>query len=500
MTLTAAARPLETRSAATRTARAATTLAVGASLAAALLSAPVTAPASADTTETTDTTDTYDMCPEVYYYVVPEGSPGLEAIADLILDDAGRADEIHELNAGRSQADGQALGEDRAVQTDWRLVVPFDSGGEGVYEGRDPLCVVAVDQANAQGIAPPSPHPAPPAYTPPPEEEPSAEQGEVTDVTPQDDKPKIDPRLLAAGAAGLVLLTLLTLFWQPIGRAVAWPFRKIAALPWRRPRKPKAARAAAAARRRRAATERVMADPDAVHRAGGAHSDLLGAPAEVPARPVAILTTPAETTAIVPAGATPPATSWRVVDTTTWRYARGSGSSGPLNFATSTHTVVRPAANGILACLGTLEDGHTLVHVDLTRTRGLLAVGGDRAIASDTVRVVADALHAKGLQVRILRSGQPLHSLVPAVLPDLTAPDPIHGLEHSAEPPLVVVVPRPLGSSDEHVLGNIPPNTLVVGPGQTNHARWQWEAHEDGTVDTGALGLRVVLRLPERRQ
>ncbi|PWV45724.1 hypothetical protein [Nocardiopsis sp. L17-MgMaSL7] len=493
MTLTAAARPLGTRSAATRTARTATGLAVSASLVAALLSA-LASPAGADTA------GTYDMCPQVYYYVVPEGSPGLEAIADLILDDPERADEIHELNAGRTQSDGQALGEDRAVQADWRLVVPFDSGGEGVYEGRDPLCVVAVDQANAQGVAPPSPHPAPPAYSPSPEEEPSAEQGEVTDVTPQDDKPKIDPRLLAAGAAALILLTLLTLFWQPIGRAIAWPFRRIAALPWRRPRKPRSARIAAATRRRRAATERVTADPDAVHRAGGAHADLLGAPAEVPARPVAILTTPGETTAIVPAGATPPATSWRVVDTTTWRYARGSGSSGPLNFAASTHTMVRPVVNGVLACLGTLEDGDALVHVDLTRTRGLLAVGGDRTIAADAVRVIADALHSKGLTVRVLRSGQPLHSLVTAAPPDLTAPDPVHGLEHSAEHPLVVVVPRPLGTADEHVLGGIPPNTLVVGTGESIHARWQWEAHEDGTVDTGALGLRVVLRLPERRQ
>ncbi|MFE1167457.1 hypothetical protein [Nocardiopsis sp. NPDC058789] len=494
MNLTAAARPLEARSAATRTVRTASTLVVGTSLVAVLLSALGAAPAGADTT------GTYDMCPQVYYYVVPEGSPGLEAIADLILDDPERADEIHELNVGRTQSDGQALGEDRAVQTDWRLVVPFDSGGDGVYEGRDPLCVVAVDQANAQGVAPPSPHPAPPAYSPPPEEEPSAQEGEVTDVTPQDDKPKIDPRLLAAGAAGLILLTLLTLFWQPIGRAVAWPFRKIAALPWRRPRKPRSARIAAATRRRRAATERVTADPDAVHRAGGAHADLLGAPAEIPARPVAILTTPGETTAIVPAGATPPATSWRVVDTTTWRYARGAGSSGPLNFAASTHTMVRPVVNGVLACLGTLEDGDALVHVDLTRVRGLLAVGGDRTVAADAVRVVADALHAKGLTMRVLKSGQPLHTVVPAALPDLTVPDPVQGLEHSPEHPLVVVVPRPLGTSDEHVLANIPPNTLVVGTGESVHARWQWEAHEDGTLDTGALGLRVVLRMPERRQ
>ncbi|WP_237449939.1 hypothetical protein [Nocardiopsis alba] len=297
MTLTSAARPLGARSA---TARTAGSLTLGLALASAL-TAVAGSPAAADTT------GGYEMCPTVYYYVVPEGSPGLEAIADLILDDPERADEIYGYNEGRSQSDGTALGEDRAVQPGWRLVVPFDSGGEGVYEGRDPLCVVAVDQANAQGVAPPSPPPAPPAYTPPPENEPSASPSEDADASAgPGDRPKIDPRILIVGAVVLILLTLLTLFWQPVFKAIAWPFKKIAALPWRKPRKPRSARIAAAMRRRRAATESVISDPDAVHRAGGAHTDLLSAPAEIPARPVAILTTLDETTAIVPVGATPP--------------------------------------------------------------------------------------------------------------------------------------------------------------------------------------------------
>ncbi|MCK9872205.1 hypothetical protein MRI28_21620 [Nocardiopsis dassonvillei] len=180
------------------------------------------APAAADTATGTGT---YDICPTVYYYVVPEGSPGLEGIADLVLGDPERADEIYEYNAGRTQADGGALGEDRQVRPEWRLVVPFDAGGEGVYEGLDPLCVVSVDQANALGQEPPSPPPAPPAYTPPPEEEPSAEA--ASGDAAAEEEPSIDPRLLAAGAAGLVLLTLITLFWQPIGRALAWPRKSV---------------------------------------------------------------------------------------------------------------------------------------------------------------------------------------------------------------------------------------------------------------------------------
>jgi hypothetical protein len=484
VTLTAAARSGSSRARPARGARAFT----------AVLSAwcaASAAPAAADTA-----TSTYDICPTVYYYVVPEGSPGLEGIADLVLGDPERADEIYEYNAGRTQADGGALGEDREVLPEWRLVVPFDSGGEGVYEGLDPLCVVAVDRANALGQEPPSPPPAPPAYTPPPEEESSAE-GSSGDAAAEEE-PSIDPRVLAAGAAGLVLLTLITLFWQPIGRALAWPFRRVAAARADRPRKRRPSRPGAAARRRRAATDLVASDPDAARRAGTAHAELIGAPADVPARPVALLTTPSETTAVVPAGATPPASSWRAVDTTTWRYGSGR-SSAPVRFGTSVHTMTGAALRGVLVCLGQKEGTEALVHVDFTRMRGLLAVDGDPGVAADAVRVVADGLHAAGLRVRVLRQGRPLRSLVPDTIPVVAAPDPIHGLDPGTEAPTVVVVPRPLGQADEHVLTSLPPDMIVVAAGSSHTARWQWEAFDDGTVHTGALGIDVVLRVPEPR-
>ncbi|WP_026122297.1 hypothetical protein [Nocardiopsis halotolerans] len=464
-------------------------------LAAAVLAtwcAAFAAPAAADTTGS-DTGTGYEICPTVYYYVVPEGSPGLESIADLVLGDPERADEIYEYNAGRTQADGGALGEDREVRPGWRLVVPFDAGGEGVYEGPDPLCVVAVEEANALGVAPPSPPPPPPAYTPPPEE-PTAEASPSS----TEEEPSIDPRVLAAGAAGLVVLTLVTLFWQPIGRAVTWPFRRIAAARANRPKKRRTARPGVAARRRREATDLIDSDPDAAKRAGTAHAELISAPSDVPARPVALLTTRSETTAVVPAGATPPASSWRVVDTTTWRYGSGR-SSAPVNFGTSVHTMVGTALRGVLVCLGRKEDTDALVHVDFTRMRGLLAVDGDPKVASDTVRVVADGLHAAGLSVRVLKQGRPLHSLVPDTTPVVAAPDPIHGLDPGSETPTVVVVPRPLGQADEHVLTSLPPGMIVVAMGASHSARWQWEAFDDGTVDTGALGIDVVVRMPGRR-
>ncbi|XKK41436.1 hypothetical protein HFP72_14625 [Nocardiopsis sp. ARC36] len=115
------------------------------------------------------------------------------------------------------------------------------------------------------------------------------------------------------------------------------------------------------------------------------------------------------------------------------------------------------------------------------------------------MRVVADGLHSAGLTVQVLKEGRPLHTLIPDTIPVVAAPDPIHGVEPGPEAATVVVVPRRLGPADEHVLTNLPPNTIVVAPGTSRAARWQWEAFDDGTVDTGALGLHVVVRLPERR-
>lgn len=445
-----------------------------------------------------DTANPYEICPEVHYYVVPEGSPGLSAIADLTLGDAERAEEIHELNTGRTQADGGALGEDRQVLAGWRLVLPFDSGGENVYKDRDPLCVVAVENALALGQEPPSPPPPPPAYTPPPEDEASpTAQGEVVDLD-EDDGPTIDPRILAGGATALVLLTLLVLFWEPVVRGLTWPFRtarkaREARAPRRRPTRP-----GVAAKRRRAATEAVAADPDAPRRAATAHAELLASPADVPARPVALLTSEAGVSAVVPAGATPPMSSWRVVDTTTWRYGSGR-SAAPVRFATSTMTAVREPVRGVLVCLGQEGGGDALVHLDLTRTRGLLAVGGDAEVAADTVRVIGDGLHAAGVRVRALRPDRPLHTLISDTIPVVSAPDPIQGTVPEPGPFEAIVVPRPLSAADEHVLVDLPPDLLVVAMGESRAARRQWWARDDGTVDTGALGLDVVVRHPERR-
>lgn len=89
----------------------------------------------------------------VKYYVVQakfEGKPEtLPAIASRLLGTAERATEIQNLNAGRRQADGGALGPDRVIRTGWSLILPWDAAGAGVRYGVLPA-------ANAPAVNPPS--------------------------------------------------------------------------------------------------------------------------------------------------------------------------------------------------------------------------------------------------------------------------------------------------------------------------------------------------------
>jgi hypothetical protein len=89
----------------------------------------------------------------VKYYVVRDAFEGrpetLPLIASRLLGAAERAIEIQNLNAGRRQADGGALGPDQVIRTGWSLILPWDAAGAGVRYGMLP----AVD---APAVNPPS--------------------------------------------------------------------------------------------------------------------------------------------------------------------------------------------------------------------------------------------------------------------------------------------------------------------------------------------------------
>ncbi|MDA2811875.1 hypothetical protein O4J56_14625 [Nocardiopsis sp. RSe5-2] len=450
----------------------------------------------------------YSMCREVKYYTVPpDETRGLFGLAEDLLGDERRSSDIEQLNSGRTQPDGWALDDSGSIRPGWHLVLPYDADGQGVQTGTDPLCIIAADQAAAQGGPPPSP-PVPPSAAPIPAESPSPSASPSEGAA---DQPKglrdrmgdLDPMMLAGGLGVLIVLTVVALFWKPIFTAVAWPFRKIAALPWRRPRPPRFVRTRRRRRLRDEVTDRIEADRGSSRRAGLALVELVNAPAEVPARPVAILTAGESVKAVVPANATPPVSSWTVLDATTWQYVKSKSATQAVKFNTMTQT-----ATGLSSTLGTLvglgltpdEDGGEQVFVDFTWLDGLLAIAGHRLVAEDALDVVADGLRQRGLRVSEVEDGQRLRDVLPPAdrtVPDTpgTGGDPITG-PRDPDRRHAVLVYRPLDPDEEEAVRTLPSNTLVVALGSSRAARWQWTAGEDGYLDTGAIGLRVALRHP----
>ncbi|GHC96255.1 hypothetical protein GCM10007079_48650 [Nocardiopsis terrae] len=473
-----------------------------------MLSSPLLWPAAPASAEPVPV-DPYANCPTLIYYTVPEASGGLFEIAETVLGDPVRASEIYEYTQGRVQPDGGALTSDQELRPGWHLIMPWDAAGEGVLEGQDPLCVAAVDAALAQGSTPP----APPAPPPKPEEEPSespsptAEPSEEASggfFTPGSTRPNINPKYLAIGLSVLVTLTVFALFWQPILRGVSWPFRRIAALPWRVPKPPRFVRTLRRERRRRDASDVIAADRGAAKRANIAFAELLSAPAEVPARPVAVFTAPRMITVLVPANSTPPAASWRVLRPTVWRHSRSKSATSAVRFNTTTHTGLGLVTQGLLVSMGIIERpvGGEQVFVDFMRLKGLLTIGGHQRTAVEALEIAADGLRECGLGVRELERGEPLRA---ALRKDLTPPPglepaPMSGRSGLREIRRVVLLPRPLRSEDEDVLPLLPEDTLVLAQGESRYAHWHWTVTEDGVMDTGPLGVTVTLRSSRARE
>lgn len=448
--------------------------------------------------------DPYESCPDLIYYTVPEGAPGLFEIADSVLGDPTRASEIYEFTSGRTQPDGGQLGVDQELRPGWHLIMPWDAAGDGVLQGQDPLCVAAVDQATTQGVEPPEPPAPPPSPEPSPSPSASA-SSEGADQAPGGmRRPNIDPKILIAGMVSLALLTILALFWQPIFRGVAWPFRKIAALPWRRPKPPRFVRTMRRRKRQRSASDVIAADRGAAKRANIGFLELVNAPAEVPARPVAVFTAPKLLTMLVPANSTPPASSWRVLKPTIWRHSRSKSATSAVRFNTTTHTNIGITADSTLVSVGVIERarGGEQVFVDFGQITGLITVGGHPATAIETIRVIGDGLRECGLNLLKADGQDTLGRFLP---PDGAAPsgpgtDPLSGPAPRQRLRQALVVPRRLSRSEEDDVPLVPADTLVIAQGESDHARWHWTASEDGSVDTGPMGITLALRDSRERE
>lgn len=472
------------------------TLGVGAALAASVWYGGAAGAAHAEATpepsgDALSLEEARELCPEVSYYTVEDSSDGLFAVAERTLDDKLRASDIYQLNEGRTQPEGGELGSERDLEPGWQLVLPSDASGDGVSSGSDPLCVAKAEEAAEAGDPIPSPEATP-------EESPDTSPSEAASED-DSDEPPVDPKLLGGAAAGLLLLTGLALWWQPVFRTVAWPFVAVARLGWRKPRWPLPVRLLQARRRRQRVAQRVAEGEGEQRRAGVAVLELQAAPATVAARPAAVWTAPEDLQVVVPADATLPASSWRSVDATTWQQVAGRSATSAVPFTTTTsQSAVRPRTE-LLTSVG--ADSDWRLFVDLSRLDGVLLVTGHRSTAGDTVRVLAEGLAGRGAKVTVLSGSQGIARIqqnAPQPVPEESS-GPITGPGGPPGKRRFVAVPRVLTASEREVLAELPDGVVVLAVGESPHAHWQWRAHESGWVDTGALGASVVVPIPTER-
>ncbi|MER5884218.1 hypothetical protein ABT160_10345, partial [Streptomyces sp. NPDC001941] len=106
----------------------------------------------------------------VKYYVVtklPNGEPEfLFAIAEKVLGDGNRFNEIFTLNKGRPQPDGGVMRTATNIAPGWILVLPADAKGPGVQQGVLPTTTPPRTAGSAPPDAAADPAPAP-AQSPP---------------------------------------------------------------------------------------------------------------------------------------------------------------------------------------------------------------------------------------------------------------------------------------------------------------------------------------------
>ncbi|WP_432838423.1 hypothetical protein [Dactylosporangium sp. CA-092794] len=371
----------------------------------------------------------------------------LDQIAQRTLGDAGRATEILNLNRGRPQSDGGALGDDGAVRPGWILQLPDDADGPDVRLGRIGSAAV----------------PAKPFFT-----------WKVV--------------LALIGAVILALITALMVFRRRIVRAARERFRT----------------SAESARLRRriqlGARMRVrLAAEFAADRAGPVLASR--AAAELAADRVeayALQLGPQQVTAWVAADHVPQA-PWRAVSDEVWtRPAAAGGGAVPSG-------AVAPC----LVRAGGDEQG--VVYVDLTWLDGVLAIEGDTQVAADLLGwMIGDVTRFRpDLFVVSVpgRHGEPAGVPPEAIrlrsATDLRLPGPAAegddgivrlAARRRALAGLVVVADRSDSEEAAHLLAACGPGSgqvaLVLGdvPG----AHWRWTAHADGSVSIPAFGITVT--------
>lgn len=406
----------------------------------------------------------------VKVFVVPDNGQSitLQAVASAFLGDAGRAQELFELNVGLSQSDGATLSSvDEVLHPGWIMRLPDDASGTGVQEAQD-------SRGEPTGS--------------------SADSGsDSEDIV-------ISLRLFLAGVVAF-LLGLLTVVIVARRRIAGMASRMMASVD--RLREPARRRQQLA--QRRSITQAFSADQDSTRRAYQALEDFTPRPG-VPERPVhAVRVDDTGVTAwlTVNDAATSP---WRNLDATRW-YRPADAATVPI--PREEDPTLLSSVPPCLVRAGQDGDGRP-VFVDLTRLDGVLSITGPVGHARQVLEnlLVEIGRSWPGLPVSIVtaQDGTP-PPVIPTTFGEVTQADPgdpdagdgsargaVRAAAARRQVRGVAVLSRATGGSREaaelNALGRLGWTVLACGPVEGAH--WTWEVDDRGVVHLPVLGLQVT--------
>ncbi|MFJ9850358.1 hypothetical protein [Streptomyces sp. NPDC101150] len=442
----------------------------------------------------------------VKYYVVRSAEQNgghketLCLIAQRVLHDCNRFQEIFNLNKGRVQPGGATFSDPNSVEAGYVLQLPADATGTGVQVGPLP------EAGQAQPVVPRSGH----GTTPDAGRAPVTQQSSGNPFTGIGDRVSLP--LVGLGAGGVALLTLLVVFRKAFGRGLRRSGKGMGAAAYAlRPRLPQFAELALRRRRRESLGRRLAADTRTPLVVRHAVHELVRQPDESgPVRVYSALATPSRISVAVSGGAAPPP-EWTAVTPNRWERT-GHPAIGDLDTAweVSCPHLVRVGWDG---------DTAAQVLVDLAQINGALSLTGDLAVAQDTIAALVRGLLDAPRQRTVVLLVDPTATAMPGFQGVLRIPTAhelvgkapaqvlegaeglglglVKGAARSGPVNGFVVVPNPASYTDAQVLSELSSpeggSWIVLAVGDVHGAHWRWHAHPDGLVDTGVLGLRVVV-------
>ncbi|MFF3391913.1 hypothetical protein ACFYW1_13410 [Streptomyces sp. NPDC002669] len=438
------------------------------------------------------------------YYVVKSAQENggeqetLFGIAERTLGDGDRFEEILVLNSGRQLPDGSAFVSPDQLTPGFPLILPEDADGPGVEFG-------VLPEENAT-----------PAKRPPQSVSPTTRAAAGRSAGPFAGLgDRLGSPWLIGGVTGATVLTVVIVARRPIGRALrATGSGAARAARVLRPRLPHRLALALRRRRRGALARRLAADtrtPVVVRQALRELISAEEAKAERPVRVYSVLAEPTKLLASVSGAHTAPA-PWTALEPNRWE-------------RTGLSSVVEgdPAADVALALpylarIGVSERG-AQVMVDLGQINGALSISGDLVVAQDTVAALVRGLLELPRQSTVVVSVDPGASALPGLnglvrvrsVSEVKGKAPeeilnsaeelgvglVRGAARTGEVTGFIVLQDAPTPEEARALADLTESEgggwIVLAVGDVPGAHWRWYAENDGSVDLGVLGLRVVV-------